>query len=265
MKVSILASGSTGNCTLVSEGETHLLIDAGISARRIVEGLRRCGVEACELSAILITHEHTDHIKGLEVLLRRCAAPVFAVKPVAEALCAVVPGAAVRVCAAEADCAMLVGETAVTPFCVSHDSAGCCGYRISGRSGSFGCCTDLGIVTDSVRAALTGVDCAVIEANHDLTMLRTGPYPAFLKKRIRSDRGHLSNDDAASLAVYLAASGTRVLILGHLSRHNNTPGEALRTVRSALEAACAPEDLPALYDAPETGGLEVEIGATVPC
>lgn len=265
MKISILASGSTGNCTLVSEGETHLLIDAGISARRIVEGLRESNVEPSNLSAILITHEHSDHIKGLEVLLRRCAAPVYAVKSVAEALCAVVPGARVRVCAAEPDCAMLIGGTAVTPFLVSHDSAGCCGYRISGMSGSFGCCTDLGIVTEDVRCALTGVDCAVIEANHDLTMLRTGPYPAFLKKRIRSDRGHLSNDDAASLAVYLAQTGTRVLILGHLSRHNNTPGEALRSVQSALDAAVAPNQRPEVHTAPETGGLSVEIGAAVLC
>lgn len=265
MNVSVLASGSTGNCTLVSEGETHILIDAGISARRIVEGLHRCGVSRADLTAVLITHEHTDHIKGLEVLLRQCAAPVYAVRPVADALCELVPGARDRVCVPEPDCAAFIGETAVTPFLVSHDSAGCCGYRISGVSGSFGCCTDLGVVTEDVRCALTGVDCALIESNHDLTMLRTGPYPAFLKKRIRSEKGHLSNDDAAALAVYLVQTGTGALILGHLSRHNNTPGEALRTVQAALDAAIEPDCRPTLFAAPETGGLRVEIGASVRC
>ena len=265
MKISVLASGSTGNCTLVSEGETHLLIDAGISARRIAEGLRREGVAPQALSAILITHEHTDHIKGLEVLTHRCDAPVYAVRAVADALLALMPAVRERLCVPEPDCAVLIGQTAVTPFLVSHDSAGCCGYRVSGPSGSFGICTDLGVVTDAVRCALTGVNCAVIESNHDLTMLRTGPYPAFLKKRIRSERGHLSNDDAAALAVYLTETGAEALILGHLSRHNNTPGEALRTVQTALETAFSPDQLPAVFAAPETGGLCVEIGAAVPC
>ena len=265
MNVSILASGSTGNCTLVSEGGTHLLIDAGISARRILEGLRQNGVEPDALTAVLVTHEHTDHIKGLEVLLRRCAAPVYAIRPVALALRGLLPAQAHRVHLAEPDCAALLGETAVTPFVVSHDSAGCCGWRVSGMSGSFGSCTDLGVVTDEVRCALSGVDCALIESNHDLTMLRTGPYPAFLKKRIRSETGHLSNDDAAALAVYLAQTGTGVLILGHLSRHNNTPGLALGTVQAALDAAVAADCLPAVFAAPETGGLRVEIGARVRC
>ena len=265
MNVAVLASGSTGNAVLVSEGSTHLLIDCGISARRITEALRACGVEPQQLSAILITHEHSDHIKGLEVLLRRCEAPVYAIEPVADALRDMTPGVDARIIVPEPDCAALIGETAVTPFVVSHDSAGCCGYRVSGASGSFGCCTDLGVVTESVRCALTGVDCAVIESNHDRTMLRTGPYPAFLKKRIASEHGHLSNDDAADLAVYLAETGTGVLILGHLSRHNNTPGEALRTVQAALDARLEPERRPALLAAPETGGVRVEIGAAVSC
>ena len=265
MNISVLASGSTGNCTLVSEGDTHLLIDAGISARRILEGIRDSGASPEALSAILITHEHTDHIKGLEVLLRRTSAAVCTIRPVADALCREVPGIASRLRVLEADCAELIGETAVTPFVVSHDSAGCCGWRISGESGSFSSCTDLGVVTETVLAAVTGVDCALIEANHDLTMLRTGPYPAFLKKRIRSERGHLSNDDAASLAVYLAQNGTCALVRGHLSRHNNTPGLALRTVQAALDAALEPECMPSLFAAPETGGLRLKIGAAVKC
>lgn len=265
MIVSVLASGSAGNCTLLSEGGTHILIDAGITARRIAEGMLQNGVEPKTLSAILITHEHSDHIKGLEVLLHRCDAPVYAVSSVAAELRKMVPGIGERICEAETDCAVLIGETAVTPFSVPHDSAGCCGYRVSGASGSFGIATDMGVVTETARAALCGVDCAIIESNHDLTMLRTGPYPAFLKRRIRSDRGHLSNADAAELAVYLAQTGTATLILGHLSRHNNTPAEALRTVQTALDAAVGTEDCPALFTAPETGGLRVEIGACVRC
>lgn len=263
MKTVLFASGSKGNCTLVSDGGTHILIDAGISARRIRTGLLEQGLTMNDVGGVLITHEHSDHICGLPVLLRRDPVPVYALPEVAAALRNSMPEHAQLLREIHPDEAFALGEIEITPFCTLHDAAASCGYRFDG-SGCFGFCTDLGVVTDTVREALCGVDCAVIEANHDVMMLREGRYPAFLKRRILSDNGHLSNDSAGELAVYLAAHGTRCLILGHLSRENNTPEKALEAVASALrEAELA--GTPALYAAPEVGPLTVELEEKVPC
>lgn len=148
------------------------------------------------------------------------------------------------------DAPFCLGDVRVTPFATPHDAAGSCGYRLDG-SAHFGFCTDLGVVTDTVRAALAGVDCAVIEANHDPELLRTGPYPVYLKRRIASDHGHLSNESAGALAVFLAENGAQQLILGHLSRENNTPRAALDAVSQALtDAGFLPGEQPELYAAP---------------
>lgn len=263
MKIVLFASGSTGNCTLVSDGDAHILIDAGISARRIRTGLQEQGLTMNDVGGVLITHEHSDHIRGLTVLLRRSPVPVYALPAVASALRASMPEHAHLLREIQPNEAFAVGTVAITPFCTPHDAAASCGYRFEGAS-RFGFCTDLGMVTDTVREALRGVDCAVIEANHDLVMLRGGPYPAFLKRRILSDHGHLSNDSAGELAAFLAAHGTQCLILGHLSRENNTPGKALETVACALREADI-DVQPALYAAPEVGPLAVEIEEKVPC
>ena len=153
----------------------------------------------------------------------------------------------------------------MTAFPTPHDAAGSCGYRLDG-SARFGFCTDLGTVTDAVRAALCGVDCAVIEANHDPELLRTGPYPIYLKRRIASDHGHLSNESAGALAVYLAENGAQQLILGHLSRENNTPRAALEAVSLALAAAgFQPGTQPELYAAPAETTLALTAGKACVC
>ena len=158
-----------------------------------------------------------------------------------------------------------LGAVRVTAFPTPHDAAGSCGYRLDG-SARFGFCTDLGTVTDAVRAALCGVDCAVIEANHDPELLRTGPYPIYLKRRIASDHGHLSNESAGALAVYLAENGAQQLILGHLSRENNTPRTALETVSLALAAAgFQPGTQPELYAAPAETTLALTAGKVCVC
>lgn len=265
MKIVLFASGSSGNCTLVSEGDTHILIDAGISAKRIRTGLQEQGLTMNDVDGVLITHEHSDHIRGLAVLLRRDPAPVYALPAVATVLRGQMPEHAHLLREIAPECAFSLGTVAVTPFCTPHDAAGSCGYRLDGCGSSFGFCTDLGELTDPVRAALRGVDCAVIEANHDLAMLRGGPYPAFLKRRILSDHGHLSNDGAGALAAFLAENGARSLILGHLSRENNTPKKALETVACALRAAGFAPDVPALCTAPEVGPLTVEVKERAPC
>lgn len=259
MKIVLFASGSTGNCTLVSEGDTHILIDAGVSAKRIRTGLQEQGLTMNDVDGVLITHEHSDHIRGLTVLLRRNPAPVYALPAVVAALRGQMPEHAQLLHEITPVEALALGAMLVTPFCTPHDAAGSCGYRFSGCGSSFGFCTDLGELTDTVRAALCGVDCAVIEANHDLTMLRDGPYPVFLKRRIASNHGHLSNDSAGELAVFLAENGAQSLILGHLSRENNTPQKALDAVACALRTAGFAPGTPALYAAPEVGPLTVEV------
>ena len=264
MRAVALASGSTGNSTLLQWEGGSLLIDAGISARRVRTMLRAEGTELSELTAILITHDHSDHISGLDVLLRQCACPVYAMPGTAKMLRAVLRGHESRFLDAQCD-GLMLSDACVTPIPTMHDASESCGWRIRTPEGAFGLCTDLGVVTEEVVEGLCGVDLALIESNHDLNMLLHGPYPPYLKRRIRSEFGHLSNDDAADLAVTLCANGTRSLILGHISRHNNTPAKALATVSAALREALPEALQPALCAAPECGPLPVELKASVPC
>ena len=215
------------------------------------------------LAGVLVTHEHSDHVKGLAVLLRHDPVPVYALPAVCAALRAQLPAECLHEIAP--DVPFCLGDVRVTPFATLHDAAGSCGYRLDG-SAHFGLCTDLGVVTDTVRAALCGVDCAVIEANHDPELLRTGPYPVYLKRRIASDHGHLSNESAGALAVFLAENGAQQLVLGHLSRENNTPRAALDTVSQALtDAGFLPGEQPELYAAPADTPLVLAAGKACVC
>ena len=236
MRVLSFASGSKGNCTLVSLGETHVLVDAGISATRIERNLRSQGIAPSELSAILVTHEHSDHVKGLSVLSKRWGVPVLCSAGTAGFLHTALD-ANTRDCVgtirAEYDVAL--GDITVRAFATPHDTPESFGFRLEGGGEAVAVCTDLGHVSESVMENLRGVDGIVLEANHDLDMLRYGKYPHFLKLRIRSDLGHLSNDCAALIALRLAESGTRSFMLAHLSDENNTPRCALETVGLCLE------------------------------
>ena len=232
-----LASGSSGNALVISCGETHLLVDAGISCRRITAGLRELGLAPEDLSAVLITHTHADHVSGLQTLLKRTACPICAGERVCRELAYRYAGIESRLyplplCSPEA-----LGDAEVTAFPISHDAPGSCGFRLDTAAGSIGILTDSGYVTGEAAEILPGVDLAVLEANHDIETLRSGPYPFYLKQRILGEQGHLCNEDAARFAVTLAESGTAELILAHLSRENNTPAMALRTVETALSAA----------------------------
>ena len=257
MRAVVLASGSTGNSTLVQWSEGAVLIDAGISARRIRTMLRSEGSELSDLSAILITHEHSDHISGLQVLLRQCACPVYALPAVAKLLRGLLPEHRDRFFDAPFG-GLELDQAFLLPIPTLHDAAGSCGWRVETPEGVFGLCTDLGFVTEEVLDGLLGSDIALIESNHDEQMLRNGPYPPALKRRIASEYGHLSNDDAAELAVFLCSNGTESLILGHLSRHNNTPRKALETVERAVRSALPEVLWPDLAAAPELGPLSVE-------
>ncbi len=244
MLLTTFASGSTGNCALVSFAGGNILIDAGISMKRIRENLSVSGLAPEQLSGILITHEHSDHISGLAMLTKYHALPVYAPGVLAGNLRRCVPGLERYIHVIPVGEGFELGGMTVTAFHTSHDTDESVGYRIE-RGCALGFATDMGCVTEETEAALRGCGAVLIEANHDTDMLASGPYPLYLKRRILSPRGHLSNDDCARLAVSLAGSGAKYIVLGHLSRENNTPELAYKTVYNALGGrqvylACAP-------------------------
>lgn len=232
-----LASGSSGNALLLSQGDTHILLDAGISCRRITSALGTLGVELPELAAIFITHTHTDHISGLQTLIKRCRAPIYASEATARGLSYRVAGVDDLLCPFSSGENVQLDGCTVTPFPTSHDAAGSTGYRVDTLDGAVGLLTDTGYVTDMAAEVLCGVDLLVLEANHDVETLRSGPYPYYLKQRILGSEGHLSNEDAGRFAAAMARSGTEEIVLAHLSRENNTPAMALHAVERALSAA----------------------------
>lgn len=252
MKLSVFASGSSGNCLLLSDHNTHILIDAGISMRRIQAFLLRAGLFWRDIDGVLITHEHSDHISGLETLARRTEIPVYAPHTVANRLLGRMPALADKLRIIPVGEGFDVGELCVMAFHTPHDTDESVGYRVEGDS-VFALATDMGCVTDEITAGLLGADAVLIESNHDLQMLRDGPYPFPLKRRILSDRGHLSNDECGKLSRLLADSGTGTIVLGHLSRENNRPSLALQTVSAAL----ADRDVN-LFCAPPEGPLDLE-------
>ena len=240
--VHTLASGSSGNALVISCGETHLLLDAGISCRRISTALRELELTPADLTAILITHTHTDHIAGLSTLLKRCEAPVIGTRQTLWTLADRLGVGGGRLEPLEPGAPAALGDCQVSAFPTSHDAPGSCGYRIDTGDGSVGVLTDSGFVTDEAAETLTGVDLAVLEANHDVETLQSGPYPYYLKRRILGDHGHLSNEAGAALACTAVRAGARTVILAHLSAENNTPARARNAVALALSAMGADPD-----------------------
>lgn len=257
MKLTVFASGSTGNCALVQGGGRSVLIDAGISARRIRAGLARAGLLPSDIDGVFVTHEHSDHIKGLATLLKYDPVPVYAPGTVRGAIHRAIPGADVYTRELEPERALELGGLTVTAFPTPHDTPQSVGYRLEAADGCLAFATDTGCVTDTMLRYLAGAQIALIEANHDVAMLKNGPYPPYLQKRILSDRGHLSNAECTFLASVLAQTGTRRIVIGHLSKENNLPGLALRTVQRGVEGTAASVSV-----APELGFLEVE---SAPC
>lgn len=254
MRLSLFASGSGGNCALVQCGAVRLLIDAGISARAIRQALADVGTAPAELGGVLITHEHTDHVSGLTVLVKRDPLAVYAPGTVASRLRESASGVAAFLRPVQPEKAFEIGGLRIVCFPTPHDTPQSVGWRIESPEGVLAFATDTGHVTDTMLRYLSGADIAVIEANHDEKMLREGPYPFHLKRRILSDNGHLSNADCAALARQLALSGTKTLVLAHLSRENNTPARARETVAAALDGTDT-----VLLVAPERARLDVEV------
>ena len=237
MTLHTLASGSEGNCLLVSCGGTHLLLDAGISARRISAALAALSLSARDVDAILLTHAHHDHMAALATWCKHHPTALYATAGTAAQIAEKCAAAQPRLQTGEAEVPFRLGALTLTAFPTSHDAWGSVGYRLEGEGGSVGLLTDSGYVTEQARRVLAGVDLLVLESNHDTEWLRSGPYPYYLKERIAGPRGHLSNDDAASFAAEMALCGTKEIVLAHLSRENNTPQRALDTVQRSLDAA----------------------------
>jgi phosphoribosyl 1,2-cyclic phosphodiesterase len=243
MIVETLSSGSSGNCTLVAEGNSRVLIDAGISYRKVMQGLSELGLSVSDIDAVLMTHEHKDHVKGLGVLERKRCIPVYGT---AGTIAAVKADSSLGkmpediFCPVEADISFTLGELTFRPFGIDHDAAEPVAYRIEAGGRKAAVATDLGTYSDYTVRNLSGLDAILLEANHDIRMLEAGPYPFQLKQRIRSDRGHLSNEAAGELLAKIAHEGLKKAMLGHLSKENNMAELAALTVRQTLESM-APE------------------------
>ena len=234
-----LFSGSSGNSTYVGTADGGLLIDVGVSARRIVNALRQRDIDPTTIRAVLLTHEHSDHIAGLQVLCRQFGWPVIASEGTLDGLSAQnkIDGNQ-KLYMLPIGRSVSVAGLQVTPFETPHDSRQCYGYRVDSEDGrSLAMTTDLGYLPESVLQAINGCDFIHIESNHDPVMLQNGPYPYMLKQRIRGPGGHLSNADCAAVLPRLVAAGATRIMLAHLSAHNNTPELAQTTATAALTDA----------------------------
>lgn len=229
MRLSVLSSGSSGNATYVEGGGRGLLIDAGLSRRRLEKLLARVGKTIDDVEAVLLTHDHSDHTCGAPALSKEFGVPVFAASEIRTGP-RLGPMTVARIEPGEP---FEVGELAATFFEVPHDSP-TFGVRIFGDRRGLAVATDLGEVEQQTFDWLRGSDAVVLEANHDPEWLARGPYSAHLKRRISSPNGHLSNRQAAQVALSLAPHGLKDLVLAHLSRTNNSPARACGTVAGAL-------------------------------
>lgn len=240
--VSMLASGSRGNCAVVASARTKILVDAGVSGRETFKRMKLLGEDARSLSAILITHEHCDHIYGLATLAKKLRIPVFMTGATHQAWARSMRdqnGVRPRLEKFErfeAGCSFQVGDIAVQPFTIPHDAADPVGFTFRAEGIKVGIATDLGYLPASVRDHLRGCDVLVMESNHDLEMLRGGPYPWSVKQRVMSRVGHLSNEALADFFANDYDNHATFVVLAHLSDQNNHPEIARRGAERALAA-----------------------------
>lgn len=235
-----LASGSSGNCYVVYSEDGCILVDAGISAKQIREGLLKLGIGETDLKAVLVTHDHSDHVKGLGTLLKRTDAKIYANEKTFKGIDA--PISEERWCGFETGSSFELAGMLVETFSVSHDTADPVGYSFSRGGKRISIVTDTGIVTPAVFGHIKSADILVLESNHDENILRMGRYPWFLKQRILGEKGHLSNEAAAfALAEALkqekeaGSVRDKMVLLAHLSKENNFPEMAMATMNNILE------------------------------
>jgi len=230
VRLAVLASGSGGNATVVECGETLVLLDCGISLRRLRSGMKALGMSPGRIQAVLLTHEHDDHVKGLEVFLRHHPVPVLATAGTIGAM----PVAPAEVKVIAAGRRVRLGDLEVTPVPICHDAREPVGFVVEGGGRRAGMVTDTGVLTDLLLDVLSGCNALLLECNHDRDLLRYGPYPWPLKQRIASRTGHLSNDKARAGIERLAHAGLDVVVGMHLSQTNNRPDLAARELGEVL-------------------------------
>ena len=250
MRLCSIASGSSGNSIYVGDDHTHLLVDAGISKKRIDEGLHTLGIKGEELSGILITHEHSDHIQGLGVFSRKYGIPIYATKGTLAGIMeykSLGKMPEVLLHEVEIDKKFVLGDMEILPFAISHDAKEPSGYRIEHGEKSVAVATDLGIYDEYTVEHLKNLDAVLLEANHDIHMLEVGPYPYQLKRRVMGDKGHLSNELSGRLLCDILHDNLKCVLLGHLSKENNYAELAYETVKLEVTIGNNPykgEDIP---------------------
>lgn len=237
MNLCSIASGSSGNCIYVGTDCASVLLDAGISGKRVEQGLRTIDRSVADIDGILITHEHSDHIKGIGVLARRYGVPIYATPGTIQAMQQMsglgkMPEGIFREIKADQD--FQIGDMQVKPFAIAHDAAEPVGYRLECGDKAVGIATDMGHFDDYIVEHLQNLDALLLEANHDVHMLQVGGYPYYLKQRILSDFGHLSNENAGRLLCRLLHDNLKTVLLGHLSKENNYEKLAYETVCSEV-------------------------------
>ena len=238
MRLCSIASGSSGNCIYTGTDDTHLLVDAGVSAKKIEAGLKDLELEGHDIQGLLITHEHSDHIKGVGVLARRYGFPIYATQGTIDqmkgmsSLGAIDEGLYHTI---RPDETFSIGDVEVEPLHISHDAADPVAYRFESNGKSAAVATDMGIYNDYIVEHLKGLDVVLLEANHDIQMLQVGPYPYPLKQRILGERGHLSNESAGQLLCRILHDNMKKIYLGHLSKENNYAQLAYETVKLEIQ------------------------------
>jgi len=265
LELCAIASGSSGNCICVGDDNTHVLIDAGISGKRIENGLHEFDLKANEMQGILVTHEHIDHIAGIGVMARRYGIPIFSTQGTIDAIkCSksvgkideslfqvITPGKRFS-----------IGDLTFKPISISHDAADPVAYKVSNENKTVAVITDLGNYNQAIVDELQGLDALLLEANHDIKMLQMGPYPYPLKQRILGDRGHLSNERSGQLLSDLLHDHFGTVMLGHLSKENNYEELAYEAVRLEVTMGDTPykaDDFPMMVARRDTASERIRV------
>ncbi len=262
MEICSIASGSSGNCVYIGHGGRHILIDAGISRKRIVEGLKSLGVAPEQLDGIFVTHEHSDHIQGIPMMAKMFHTPIYATAGTLDAIRqkdkeqVIALEQMFQVCA---DRPVKLGEMQIMPFHTYHDASEPVCYSIEAGGHKASIATDMGKYDEYIIGHLEGSEFLLLEANHDISMLEAGKYPYSLKRRILSDTGHLSNDDTGRLLCRLMGRGLRYAFLAHLSKENNYPELAYETVRCQLWEKMGSREMPFHLEVAERERLSMPV------
>ncbi len=233
LKFVSLISGSSGNSTIVSDEHTTLLIDCGMSGKRLIQSLEIIGLSPCDIDGVLVTHEHSDHVQGVGVIARKFGFKIYGSNGT---LSCMNTGkiSDEQLIPVSCDCDFEIGSIGIKPFLIPHDANEPFGYSFHADNKKVSIATDIGCINDYILENLKGSESVILESNHDIEMLRYGSYPYELKRRILGNTGHLSNESAAETAVKLVNSGTTHIMLGHLSVENNLPDIAYMTTANSF-------------------------------